>query len=70
MRYSYLNPRPDLRTFLNGKMVERVRYVDDKKGTVRVVPFPARLDKYRKRVLERTLHGKVEVRPVTDKSND
>lgn len=48
--------------FLNGNRIERVIYADTKRGFVRVIGNPAKIDKYGKRVLWKTLHGAVEVR--------
>lgn len=48
--------------FLNGKLVDRVMYADTRAGIVRVVGSPVKLDKWKKRVLTRTLRGTVEVR--------
>ena len=47
--------------YLNGKLIEHVLYADERKGVVRVAVWPYRLDKYRKRILVRTLHGTVKV---------
>ena len=48
--------------FLNGKFVDLVMYADTRAGIVRVVGNPVKLDKWKKRVLTRTLRGVVEVR--------
>ena len=48
--------------FFNGKLVDRVMYADTRAGIVRVVGSPVKLDKWKKRVLTRTLRGTVEVR--------
>ena len=48
--------------FLNGKLIDRVMYADTSAGFVRVVGNPVKLDKWKKRVLTRTLRGVVEVR--------
>ena len=47
--------------FLNGNKIDRVIYADEKRGIVRVVGNPIRIDKWHKRVLWRTLRGRVEV---------
>ena len=47
--------------FVNGRLVMSAVYANTKKGIVRYHPKPLRLDKYRKRVLTRTLRGEVEV---------
>ena len=49
--------------FVNGKLVMHVFFADTKHGVVRLYPHPFKLDKWRKRVLSKTLHGIVEVRP-------
>lgn len=49
--------------FLNGKPIFNVIYADTHKGIVRVVGTPLKLDKWKKRVLWKTLRGHVEVRP-------
>ncbi len=46
---------------LNGNKIDRVIYADEKRGIVRVVSNPIRIDKWHKRVLWRTLRGRVEV---------
>ena len=46
---------------LNGKPIGMACYADELRGIVRVYDDPPRLDKYKKRILTRTLHGKVEV---------
>ena len=46
---------------LNGNKIDRVIYADEKRGIVRVVGNPIRIDKWHKRVLWRTLRGRVEV---------
>jgi hypothetical protein len=48
--------------FLNGKQVHRVVYADPRRGIVRVVSDPIKLNRWKKRVLTRTLRGVVEVR--------
>ena len=48
--------------FLNGKLIDRVTYADTRAGIVRVVGNPLKLDKWKKRVLTRTLRGAVDVR--------
>jgi hypothetical protein len=47
--------------FVNGKHISSAVYADTGKGIVRYAPKPLRLDKYKKRVLTRTLRGEVEV---------
>lgn len=49
--------------FLNGKLIDRVMYADTRAGLVRVTGNPVKLDKFKKRILTRTLRGAVEVRP-------
>jgi hypothetical protein len=49
--------------FLNGKLIERVTYADTRRGIVRVVGNPIKLDKWKKRVLWQTLRGAVVVVP-------
>ena len=46
---------------LNGNKIDRVLYADEKRGIVRVTHSPMRLDKWRKRILWKTLRGRVEV---------
>lgn len=48
--------------FLNGKLIDRVMYADTRTGIVRVVSNPLKLDRWKKRILTRTLRGTVEVR--------
>ena len=46
---------------LNGNKIDCVIYADEKRGIVRVLRSPIRLDKWRKLVLWRTFRGRVEV---------
>ena len=46
---------------LNGVVIDRCVYADTKKGIVRFHDNPAKVHKYGKRIIERTLHGAVEV---------
>ena len=46
---------------LNGNKIDRVIYADEKRGIVRVLSNPIRIDKWHKRVLWRTLRGRGEV---------
>jgi hypothetical protein len=50
---------------VNGKRVDRVTCADTRRGLIRYVPHPLRLNK-REQVIERTRRGKVEVRPLDD----
>lgn len=49
--------------FVNGKLVKHVFFADTRKGVVRYYPNPLRLDKWGRRILSKTMRGKVEVRP-------
>lgn len=53
--------RTQREVFVNGKMIDGCMYADTKRGIVRVVSRPIRLDKHMKRVLTKTLRGNVEV---------
>ena len=67
-----MNSRPHIHTpydglgqrdvLLNGKLIFNVIYADTRKGFVRVVGPKLRIDKWKKRILWRTLRGHVEVR--------
>lgn len=46
---------------VNGKVVDGVFYCDDKKGLVKFYPKPFRMHKYGKRLIVKTLRGKVKV---------
>jgi len=46
---------------VDGKPVEKVFYADTRKGVVRYFATPMRLHKRRKRAIERTKRGKVEI---------
>ncbi len=48
--------------FLNGRRIDRVIYADTRRGFVRVIGNPVKLDKHKKRVLWKTLRGDVVVR--------
>lgn len=47
---------------LNGELLKRVVYANTRRGLVRVTDAPPKVHKHRKRVISRTLRGKVEVR--------
>lgn len=49
------------RVLLNGVEMENVLYADTRRGIIRYFPRPLKIDKYRKRIIQRTKHGKVEV---------
>ena len=53
--------------FLNGNPINRVVYADTHKGKVRIHDDLPKLDKYRKRIIERTLYGVVTVEPLSDR---
>ncbi|MDX3932683.1 MAG: hypothetical protein QHC77_12190 [Stenotrophomonas sp.] len=46
---------------VDGKVVEKVRYADTRKGIVRHYDTPLRIHKHGKRAIERTKHGTVRV---------
>ena len=48
---------------VNGKVIDRVLYADTKRGIVRRADNHLKLDKWGKRVLTRTIRGKVTVEP-------
>lgn len=52
--------------FLNGKPLDNCVYANERKSKVRVIPRPIRLHKYRKRVLEKTLYGRVTVQFIAE----
>ncbi len=61
--HTALDGRPRNRqVFLNGKQIYGVVYADTRRGIVRFVRYPIKLDRWGKRVLTRTLRGVVEVR--------
>jgi hypothetical protein len=47
--------------FLNGNRIGHVFCANPKNGTVRVLREPLKVHKHRKRVIQKTLHGVVEV---------
>lgn len=47
--------------FLNGKLIDRVVLADTKRGLVRLVHDPVRIDHHKKRALTYTLRGEVKV---------
>ena len=49
--------------FLDGRLIDQVVYADTKRGIVRVTDSPPRLDKWGKRILTRTMKGRVAVFP-------
>lgn len=58
--------------FLNGKRIESVLYANTKKGVVRVARTERgllKLHKHGKRIQMRTLHGAVQVLPLSRLSN-
>jgi hypothetical protein len=61
--HTALDGRPRNRlVFLNGRLIYGVVYADTRRGIVRVVGNPIKVDRWGKRVLTRTLRGVVEVR--------
>lgn len=48
---------------VNGVVLNNVTYADVKKGIVRFHDNPPKVHKHRKRLIERTLRGRVEVFP-------
>ena len=52
---------PPLNVYLDGKPINHVRAVHRRKGIVVVLDYPFRLDKYRKRLIDRRRYGRVEV---------
>lgn len=47
--------------YLDGKLIDRVIFADEKRGIVHVVHNPLRIDKYKKKVRFKVLHGSVVV---------
>lgn len=64
MKYTLSNTidigRP-VKVYLNGRIVETAIYADDKKGKVVFYRKPIKLNKYRKRILSKTMYGHVVV---------
>ncbi|PZQ09217.1 MAG: hypothetical protein DI565_20585 [Ancylobacter novellus] len=52
------------RVHLNGVALERVVYADTERGIARVYDNPPKLDKWGKRIIERTKRGVVTVEPI------
>ena len=52
------------RVFVDGRPMDRVVYADTRRGIVRYHNDPPKLDKYGKRVIERTRRGVVTVEPI------
>ena len=50
-----------IRVFLNGQQIKNCAFADTIKGKVRHYDDPPKCDKYRKRAIQRTKYGKVEV---------
>lgn len=50
--------------FVNGNQVKGVVYADTRKGLVRCIHQPPKLDKYKQRLITFTLKGDVVVRPT------
>jgi len=47
--------------YLNGRLMTNVVYAGIKRGRIRIVIQPIKLDEQKKRILCKTLHGVVEV---------
>lgn len=56
---------PPLRVYLDGVEINRVTAIHRRKGIVEVADNPARLDRWKKRVVTRRLYGHVTVEPIT-----
>jgi hypothetical protein len=54
------------RVLLDGQLVRYVMFADTRKGVVRIAAQPVRLHKHGKRVVQRTLRGRVEVEATND----
>lgn len=61
-----MDGRGPRQVFLNGAPINRVVYADTRNGEVRIHDDPPKLDKYRKRIIERTLYGVVTVEPLAE----
>lgn len=49
--------------FVNSKIVKGVIFADERRGIVRAIYQPIRLDKYKKRLLSYVIRGEVRVKP-------
>ena len=67
MADSHIHTRDDGRgarnVYVDGKLMSRVTYADTRRGLVRYVKFPPRVNK-REQLIEHTRRGKVEVKPI------
>lgn len=54
--------RPPRDVFVNGELIEHAIYADCARGIVNYAPMPLSIDRKKRRVVTRTLRGRVEVR--------
>ena len=59
--HSFGDGRGVRQTFVNDRLVNRCFYADEKRGVAKVFLEPLRLDRHAKKLLSRTLHGRVTV---------
>ena len=47
--------------FVNGRLIDAVFYINQKKGLVKAYVVPYQLDKHKKRLLTKTFYGKIDL---------
>ena len=47
--------------FVDGRLIDAVVYINQKKGLVKAYVVPYQLDKHQKRILTKTFHGKIDL---------
>ena len=47
--------------FVNGKLIDNVVYADTRRNFVRITKTPFKTDRYRKRILLKTIRGKIDI---------
>jgi hypothetical protein len=52
------------KVFLNGRTIKHVVSADEAKGKITVARFPLKIHKYKKRILLKTIYGRVELERV------
>lgn len=61
MIYTLKNGQNVQAVYVNGKLIPRAFFADELKGKVKYYRYPFKQHKYGKRLLTRTVHGKVKI---------
>ncbi|QLQ28518.1 MAG: hypothetical protein HZT39_09835 [Pseudoxanthomonas sp.] len=63
-RHSANDGRGRRAVYLNGELIDRVVYADERRGIVKVIDSPIRLNRRRDGIITHVRRGRVEVRPL------